>query len=174
MGELKFGELLRYLSSGGAGLLILSLGLKEIGQYFTGSSSTSELSVVGIAFLIGAVSYAIFRALFYVPLYYIAVRISGRMESLNDLDMERWLNRLKSGSLQHQLDEWAAQIHFLYTTSMIGVFGLYFGSRIELTPTPFFTKCLIFCGILFAFGFISAVRFQFREIRVFEHDKALN
>jgi len=174
MGDMRLNEILRYLVSGGAGLIILAAGFEEVSQHFSEGGPAKELGTIAIAFVIGAISYALFRGVFYFPLYLIATRAASRKEKLNELDIKRWKNRAKEGSLQPYLDEWASQIFLLYTSAFIGLVGLYCGVLLGLTATEYFKASIAISWLIFLAGLISAIRFQIREKDVFSHDQSLN
>jgi len=175
MPDMTLNEILRYGLSGALGVFVLFVGFNNTLVWFQSEDGAiaPDLLAAALPFALGALGYAIHRAVIYVPLYFIAARIAGRKDKLSDLDLVRWDNIDKPGNHQTKLNEWAAQIHFLYVSSVMAGAVLTLGGYFGLEKGPLHSACLALSIGIFLFGFVSAIRFQFREKAVFEHDSTL-
>jgi len=170
--KLNLNELLRYGFAGTVFLILIIAAYDEprfvmSGEYGNGILATALLT---IGLTAGSVIYTLHRAIPYPVLYWVFAKLSGRKENTMELDIKRWRNVSKSGSLQPRLGEWAAQLHFLYCIGWSGLVAIVLGkgacwSRSDLWCAVLSASlCFLFAGMWHHY------RYQKWEKRVFIED----
>lgn len=173
----RFGlhEILRYFFSGSVAFVgfVWTIGIGTVPAIPGGVTSTSGIAMLTLlASTSGAILYSSYRALLYVFVGRIAFGFALLVRLLPEwikyvlpcttpaceLKRDKWRWKERSGGKEGKprLDEWASQIHLLYTSSL----GLYIGALIgHITQCKHIpTSLTIVACIGVAAAFISDVR----------------
>lgn len=175
MNNLKIDEILRYALAGGIAMLAVWLGYREPALWL---NEKREGALISFAFpalpiLIGALSYVLHRALIYHYIYRVLAKFCGRIGSTLELDMARWKNQAKDGSLQSRMSEWAAQIHFLYAAAWAVAMANAVAHIGQWTQSPWHYLELSFLPLLLTAAIVHHRRYLIWEEQVFRHDANL-
>lgn len=175
MNNLKIDEILRYALAGGIAMLAVWLGYREPALWL---NEKREGALISLAFaalpiLIGALSYVLHRALIYHFIYRVLAKLCGRPGSTLELDMARWKNQAKDGSLQSRMGEWAAQIHFLYAAAWAVAMANVVAHVGQWTQSPWNWLELSFLPLLLIAAVVHHRRYLIWEAEVFIHDATL-
>lgn len=175
MNNLKIDEILRYALAGGIAMLAVWLGYLEPTLWLNEKREGALISLafVALPILIGALSYVLHRALIYHLIYRVLARICGRTGSTLELDVARWKNQAKTGSLQAHMGEWAAQIHFLYAAAWAVAMANAVAHIGKWTQSPWHWLELSFLPLLLIAAIVHHRRYLIWEAEVFRHDAAL-
>jgi uncharacterized membrane protein YhdT len=175
MNNLKIDEILRYALAGGIAMLAVWLGYREPTQWLNEKREGALISLVFavLPILLGALSYVLHRALIYHLLYRVLAKLCGRTGSKLELDMARWKNQAKSGSLQSRLGEWAAQIHFLYAATWAVAMANVVAHIGQWTQSRWHWLELSFLPLLLIAAVVHHRRYLIWEAEIFRHDAAL-
>lgn len=176
MEKLKLNDLLRSGFAGAVFLLVTVAAFYDPGQL---SDKCKDMIgaiaalAVAVGLTIGAVIYAVHRALPYPLLYLFFKTINCRQESTLDLDILRWKNSMITNSLQPNLRDWADQVHFLYCVTWASAAALILGNAFEWKQRP--AHCatewlLVICAVS---ALVHHFRYQRWERRVFQKDADL-
>jgi hypothetical protein len=174
--KLKLPELLRYAFSGA--LFYLSLGLVYLPKgelSLTDRSAGYATLAIGLVLLSGSLLYVVHRALTYpfifLPGALLVLSLFGRyqrewkivipfLESNAELEVDRCRLHLrfelgpKGRALHTMLDEWSAQVHLLYCSSM--AVGLALCARVYWCPHNFVAwKILLVIAVVFLIAAMS-------------------
>jgi len=177
MEQFKIHDLLRYGFSGAlfflALLLTKAIQLDDLAKF---QGLTQATMATGLVLLAGTLIYTIYRASFFpILLYPLALLILSVFraypfewsfiipfkESHAELEVDEWrfsLLRDKSPLAPH-FAEWAAQIHFLYCSSIAVSFALWLGPLWSKCQAPMARHLLFGAAAAFALtGFVHHVR----------------
>ena len=169
---LNLNQLLRYGLAGAVFLILVVAAYQEPQETIFNEPSKGIMATgfFAVSLTAGSVLYSLHRAFPYHLLYWLFARLSRRKGPLIDLDIKRWQNKSKSGALQPHMDEWGAQIHFLYCVSWAGFAAIALGMSASWRPTsgrmPVFWATLC----LFLAAMYSHYRYQKWEKRIFIED----
>ena len=174
MNSFDINQALRYGVSGGFGVFVLLLSFSEpqlMGRANANMVSNEWIAIL-LSFMIGAIVYAAYRSVLFPPIYRLACTIVGRHSSLGSIDIARW-RRLESkdSGLQKNMSEWGSQIHLLNTCAISGLSMIFLGSQAGLSKTNFHNISLRVCLLLLLFGLISLIRYEIREMELFDGDQ---
>lgn len=186
MPKLNYNEYLKYVLSGGVGIISYYFLSPSNAQYFFQENELMKNSITSILFslIIGSFIYGIHRSILYPVIYKIILillivfkKITTRVSCLQLIttfkeekkqDFRRWKQRKKDLSISHDLIDWAAQIHFLYCCvwAMLGAFlfaypGIY--KTIE-------SNWIIFTILLFFVAGFSHFRFLVYDVSVKDYE----
>ena len=172
MPNLNLNDLLRYGFAGAVFLILMAVGFERpqalLEKDFTNAVVVAALS--GVALTVGCILYALHRAVPYPALYLLFSKLNHRLGSSIDLDVTRWKNGAKAGSLQLNMGDWGSQVHFLYCIAWAGFSSLLLGHLADWKRTNLWISIV---GLSLAF-LVSALWHHFRyqkwEKRVFEED----
>lgn len=175
MNNLKLDEILRYALAGGIAMLAVWLGYKEPALWL---NEKREGALISLAFaalpiLIGSLSYILHRALIYHFIYRVLTKLCGRTGTTLELDMIRWKNQEKFGSLQSRMGEWAAQIHFLYAAAWAVAMANAVAHIGQWTQSPWHWLELSLLPLLFIAAIMHHRRYLIWEAEIFLHDAML-
>jgi hypothetical protein len=111
------------------------------------------------------------RALIYPLLYYVAVTLiwgrKGKRARIVDIDLDRFARRSDEKSIQKQLGEWGAQVHFLYCITWAVIFGLLAGPVLGDAEGPHARKLFIL------FACVAGVAAIVHHLRYMFHDREI-
>lgn len=175
MEKLKLQELLRYAFSGA--LFYLALGLAYLPKEWLSPINVSggyATLAIGLVLLTGSLLYTLHRALTFPFIFFpgvlLVLALLGKyklewkivipfLESNAELNVDRYRLRLrhelgqKGKALHAMLDEWSAQIHLLYCSSM--AVGLALCTRVFWRPWNLTAwKTLLGISLVFLVGAI--------------------
>jgi hypothetical protein len=172
MNNLKIDEILRYALAGGIAMLAVWLGYREPALWL---NEKREGALISLAFaalpiLIGALSYVLHRALIYHSIYRVLAKLCGRLGSTLELDMARWENQAKDNSMQLRMEEWAAQIHFLYAAAWAVAMANVVAHVGQWTRSPWHWLELLFLPLLLIAAVVHHWRYLIWEAEVYRHD----
>ncbi len=176
MQNLNLNDLLRSGFAGAIFILVAIAAFDDPGQLFVKNKDVSGAlgalaTVAGLT--IGAVIYAVHRALPYPLFYWLFKVLNHRKQSTLDLDVLRWKHSMKKNPLQPRLGDWAAQVHFLYCLTWASVAALILGSAFEWKQLPTHSAAQWLCSMFALCALIHHFRYQRWEHRVFQEDAAL-
>lgn len=174
--ELDLNDLLRYGFAGAVFILVTFFAFLNPRQLFMNNNCASgalTAASTAVALTIGCVIYSLHRAGPY-PLFYLVVKIIARRKKLMvDLDIQRWKNLSKEKAIQPRLNDWCAQIHFLYCIAWASLLALLMGTTLEWQKTEAYCVFWKLFVLFLVFGFIHHLRGQLWERRVMEEDNKL-
>ncbi len=188
MQQLRFEELLRYGFAGAIGLIALVLGFSGFAKIAADIPAITQASVlVGAAFALDTLVYAIHRAFLY-PLIYrlvLGLLVICRVYCFDkrlllllspvplevELDFLRWKRTKEEDYAQPRLTEWGAQVHFLYCSSWTVFLVLWIGTRIGLAPTVSEPTLWRVAWLIVGAAFISNCRLAYYDSRLACRDR---
>jgi hypothetical protein len=170
--KLNLNELLRYGFAGGFFIIMTLASFKEPRCLILNKEISPSLfiAITTIKLIIGSILYTVHRAIPLWLLYLLFAFITTRGYNIREIDITRWKNLQKQRSLQSEMSEWSAQVHFLYCLWWAGfsvyIIGSFAGwSKTELACPLFWTSIVILIAAL-----IHHIRYQIWEKRVFVLD----
>lgn len=175
MNGLNVNEILRYGASGVLAVVLAFVAFripKDIGTGENGILADGTVWVT-VLFTVGALGYAMYRALVYPIILRLCLSLLARRVNMEDFVRDQWKNQIKANALQPRLSEWGAQVHFLNASAVSAL--LLFGacSLFGLQRTEGFKASIIIALIVLITGIVSNVRYLMAEEWVSAHDKAL-
>lgn len=172
MSNLNLNDLSRYGFAGAVFLLFCIAGFdqpqKILAEDYTNAAVVAALA--GVALTVGSLLYALHRAFLYTWFYKVFAKRNGRPDTLLDLDITRWKNLAKPGTIQFRMNDWGAQVHFLYCASWAGVSSLSFGLLTPWKTTDFYVHLWVASVVLLVAAMLRHNEYQKWEKRVFEED----
>jgi len=179
--QLKLEELLRYGVAGAVGLLAFVLcfsGWVDLAKTVPAVTQASVL--VGVAFALGTLLYAIHRAFLYPLIYRLVLGVLVAFQVYNfdkrllvpflpsllevRVDLLRWKRAKDEDYAQPRLAEWGAQVHFLYCSSWAVLLALELGKQIpKLTLTCSEPEFWWGAWVVIAAAFISNCRLAYYD-----------
>ena len=175
MKDLSLNDMLRYALAGGIAVVFACVSYDQPACWLTQKYEGTLVAIVAAAlpFLLGAVAYVFNRAAPLLPFYRVLCTLHGRKDSLRDIDIIRWKNQGKKGAIQPRLSEWAAQIHFLYSSFWAAVLVECAARAAQFTPSPWRHIAYISVLSLLALAIFHHYRYLGHEKLVFEYDNSL-
>lgn len=169
-------QTLRYGASGGFGLAVLfsahNLPIKRLRADY--DFIFSEWTIILFAFLVGAIIYSIYRSVILPLIYMFAILLSGRNESVDEIDVERWKRMKNSESMQKFMYEWGGHIHLLNTCGLSGLAFLSFGRFLLLDKSSLWQFSLSLSFGLIIVSLFSNVRYQIREKHIADVERKID
>jgi hypothetical protein len=165
--SLSLFELLRYGFSGAifiAALISAKLGVTDALK----NRSWPDVAIMAaVALVVGCLIYSLHRVLYRIIIIKILLMMLRKKYPIAKLpndtsfleveylrDFERWKRRCTSSCFQGHMDEWAAQVHFLYCSAWAAVAGVFVGRVLLLRSA---CPCVFLCdhkARLSALGFL--------------------
>jgi hypothetical protein len=175
MPNLNLNELLRS-GFAGAVFMLVAMGAFDNPRTFFSEENSAPLVLgaltTALGLTIGVVIYAIHRAVPYPLLYFVMKTLTNRKHSMLDLDVMRWKHSMNKDALQHKLQDWAAQVHFLYCLAWASVVALILGNALGWKVLPAYGAAVWLFGVFGICALWHHYRYQLWERRVFEEDAA--
>jgi hypothetical protein len=184
MKELDLNQLLRYGFAGVIFIFVLALEYKEPRCLLLDKDMSGTLAIVlsATALTVGCVIYTLHRAILFLLFLYLLPRLFDR-GSVIKLDIDRWKHSIKKTNtqggevLQPKMDEWAAQVHFLYCIGWAILLAWGLGGKFGCTPIdpPIpkigYLSFTIWSIIVFLVAaIVHHARYQYYEKQVFVED----
>lgn len=186
--QLKLEELLRYGFAGAIGLLAFLLcfsGWLDLAKTVPAITQASVL--VGVAFAVGTLLYAVHRAFVYQIIYRFVLGVLAAFRVCYfdkrlflpfvpsplevRLDLLRWKRAKDKDYAQPRLAEWGAQIHFLYCSSWAVLLALELGTQIlKLAPASYEPGFRRGAWVVVAAAFISNCRLAYYDFLLASRD----
>ncbi|RMD62658.1 hypothetical protein D6833_06595 [Candidatus Parcubacteria bacterium] len=179
MQTMTFQQIVRYGLPGGIAIMVLFSVYQPSAAQFDLNAVGGAAVVSGIAIVVGALIYTLHRATAYPVIYRLLLLVpslrldKGSKVSRNVFwpseqevarDFSRWNAKREKASPVHYMDEWAAQVHYLYCSAWAVLVGHLIGSQLDwrIRPTPCTLSLLVFLLCLAA-GFYHHVRYLYFE-----------
>lgn len=174
--NLNLDQLLRYYFAGAIGViawcfLSSKLELCRIENY--------SFMFLILPLLIGSIVYSVHRALIYPILYlilFLLIRLFIKdkgdiQDAVCKRDFRRWEQKKNPNSYQHDLMEWASQVHFIYCSSWAVLCSLIISHYSFQCNNSFWVIFKIVLTVLFVAGVIHHIRFIIYDNLSVEEDR---
>ena len=175
---LDLNQLMRYGFAGGNFVLLFCVSfpdavsnrLKYIGAIGGASGVLTTAALLAATLLIGSVVYVVHRALPFQLATKILAILTRDGTNVVDLDIDRWKNTKEKKSLQRDMKEWAAQVHFLYCLTWSTALVLLVGWWGSLTSSRWQPICWWLFHLYLFSAIVHHCRYHVWERRVFDED----